>query len=290
MKLLKKIIKFIAHPRDNYPNIYIFGYHVLKAFHKIILKFGFTKDSGRLKKDMFNWTLYNLHYKGELKEAKKNYTLTLMSGDYQFRNLQLAKHNENIKPLHPSHRFLYETILQLNPQSVFEMGCGTGVHLHNLQTLLPKARICGIDLSHQQLNGLKKTYPGMADSAKQADATTHWTKLPFEICDLTFTQAVIMHIHTGDAHLVALENLFKMAKKYVILYESMKNHHFLDDIKKLHLEKKIAWKNVFFYYRINKETGLPAGLICSPSYLNYPELTDYNILIPTNNLNQKNNK
>ena len=272
MKLLKKIIKFISHPKDNYPNIYILGYHILKAFHKTILKFGLIKDDGSLKKDMFNWTLYNLHYKGELKEAKKKYALILKSGDYQFHNLQLIKYNENIKPLHSSHRLLYETIMQLNPQSVFEMGCGTGMHLHNLQTLLPKARICGVDLSHQQLNDLKKTYPRIADSAKQADATASWTKLPFEVCDVAFTQAVIMHIHTENAHLVALENLFKMSKKYVILYESMKNHNFLDDIKKLHSEKKIAWDNVFFYYRINEETGLPTGLICSSVSLNYPEL------------------
>ena len=150
MKLLKKIIKFISHPKDNYPNIYILGYHILKAFHKTILKFGLIKDDGSLKKDMFNWTLYNLHYKGELKEAKKKYALILKSGDYQFHNLQLIKYNENIKPLHSSHRLLYKTIMQLNPQSVFEMGCGTGMHLHNLQTLLPKARICGVDLSQDR--------------------------------------------------------------------------------------------------------------------------------------------
>ena len=277
MKLLKKIIKFAKHPKDNYPNIYIFGYHILKAFHKTILKFGLIKNDGTLKKDMFNWTLYNLHYKGELKEARKNYTLTLKHGDYQFHDSQLIKNNENIKPLHSSHRLLYETILQLNPQSVFEMGCGTGMHLHNIQTLLPQARICGVDLSDQQLNGLKKDYPLMTNNAKQADATTPWTKPPFEICDIAFTQAVIMHIHTGDAHLIALENLFKMAKKYVILYESMKNHPFLDDIKKLHSEKRISWNNIFFYYRHNEETCRPAGLICSSTPLNYPELTDYNV-------------
>lgn len=277
MKLLKKIIKFIAHPQDNYPNIYIFGYHVLKAFHKTILKFGLIKNDGTLKKDMFNWTLYNLHYKGELKEARKNYTLTLKHGDYQFHDSQLIKNNGNIKPLHPSHRLLYETILQLNPQSVFEMGCGTGMHLHNIQTLLPQAIICGVDLSSQQLKSLKKTYPRMANNAKQADATASWAKLPFEICDVAFTQAVIMHIHTGDAHLTALENLFKMAKKYVILYESMRNHPFLDDIKKLHSEKRIAWDSIFFYYRINEENGLPSGLICSSVPLNYPELKDYNV-------------
>ena len=281
MKLLKKIIKFAKHPKDNYPNIYIFGYHVLKAFHKTILKFGFIKDDGKLKKDMFNWTLYNLHYKGELMEVKKKYTVFLKSNDYQFRNSKLLKNNLDIKPLHTNHRLLYETILQLNPQSVFEMGCGTGMHLHNIQTLLPQARICGVDLSNQQLNGLKKTYPHMANSAKQADATTNWTRLPFEACDVAFTQAVIMHIHTGDAHLMALENLFKMSKKYVILYESMKNHPFLNDIKKLHLEKRISWDNIFFYYRHNEETNLPAGLICSSVPLNYPELKDYNVFSPS---------
>jgi len=221
---------------------------------------------------MFNWTLYNLHYKGELKEAKKKYTLALKSGDYQFRNLQLAKHNENIKPLHPSHRLLYETILQLNPESVFEMGCGTGMHLHNLQTLLPKARICGIDLSHQQLNGLKKTYPEVADKAKQADATVGWTGLPFKTCDVAFTQAVIMHIHTGDAHLAALENLFKMAGKYVVLYESPKNHPFKTDIQKLFDEGKIKWDNLYFYYRADEKNN-PSGIICSSLPLNYPKLS-----------------
>ena len=281
MNLLKKIIKFTKHPKDNYPNIYIFGYHILKAFHKTILKFGLIKNDGTLKKDMFNWTLYNLHYKGELKEAKKNYTLTLKTGDYEFNNSKLIKTNKNIKPLHPSHRLLYETIIQLNPQSVFEMGCGTGMHLHNLQTLLPEARICGVDLSYQQLNGLIKAYPEMANNAKQADATARWSKLPFEICDGAFTQAVIMHIHTGDAHLIALENLFKMAKKYVILYESMKNHHFLNDIKKLHSAKRISWDNIFFYYRDNEETNLPSGLICSFVPLNYLELKDYNVFSPS---------
>ncbi|MEK6726692.1 MAG: hypothetical protein AAB868_02410, partial [Patescibacteria group bacterium] len=137
------------------------------------------------------------------------------------------------------------------------------------------------DLSYRQLNGLKKTYPQMANSAKQADATTHWTRLPFEVCDVAFTQAVIMHIHTGDAHLIALENLFKMAKKYVILYESMKNHPFLDDIKKLHSAKKIAWDNIFFYYRINEENGLPTSMICSSIKLPYLELTDYNVFSPS---------
>ena len=278
--MLKKIIKFIAHPRDNYPNIQIFGYHFLKFIQKSLIRIGFIRPQ-KNNRDMFNWSLYHLHYQGELKGNAKNYLPFLSVGDYEFAHNKLIKKNISAKPLHPSFQFLYETILQLNPQSVFEMGCGTGVHLHNLQILLPQARICGVDLSRQQLNGLKKTYPEMANSAKQADATVGWTNLPFEACDVAFTQAVIMHIHTGDAHLVALENLFKMSKKYVILYESMKNHHFVDDIKKLHSEKRISWDNIFFYYRHNEETNTPMGLICSSVQLNYPELTDYAVFSPS---------
>ena len=274
--MLKKIIKFIAHREENYPNIQIFGYHFLKFIQKSFIKAKLISPQ-KNNRDMFNWSLYHLHYQGELKKNIEKYLPFLSVDDYEFTNNKLIKNNISIKPLHPSFQFLYETIMQLNPQSVFEMGCGTGVHLHNLQTLLPQARICGVDLSTQQLNGLKKTYPQIADKAKQADATTPWTKLPFEVCDVAFTQAVIMHIHTGDAHLMALENLFKMARKYVILYESMKNHPFLDDIKKLHSTKKISWDNIFFYYRINEENGLPTSMICSNTSLPYLELTDYNI-------------
>ena len=206
---------------------------------------------------MFNWSLYHLHYQGELKKNIEKYLPFLSVDDYEFTNNKLIKNNISIKPLHPSFQFLYETIMQLNPQSVFEMGCGTGVHLHNLQTLLPQARICRVDLSTQQLNGTKKTYPQIADKAKQADATTPWTKLPFEVCDVAFTQAVIMHIHTGDAHLIALENLFKMARKYVILYESMKNHPFLDDIKKLHSTKKSLGITFSFIIALTRKMVFP---------------------------------
>ena len=97
----------------------------------------------------------------------------------------------------------------------------------------------------------------MVSSAKQADATIHWTRLPFEVCDAAFTQAVIMHIHTGESHLVAMENLFKMAKKYVILYESMKNHHFLNDIKNSIQKKRISWDNIFFTIVLTRKMVFP---------------------------------
>lgn len=274
--MLKKIKKVVTNREEYYPNIEIFSYHVLKFFHKNFIKIGLAR-SDKNNRDMFNWTLYHIHYKGELKRNRKTEVPFLSKGDYEFVNNKLVKKNDAIKPLHTSSRLLYETILQLSPQSVFEMGCGSGVHMHNVQTLLPNQRICGIDLSNEQLAELKKIYPKLSPHAKQADATETWVNLPFKKCDVAFTQAVIMHIHTGDAHLTALENLFKMSDKYVVLYESAKNHPFLDDIKKLHAEKRIVWDTIFFHYRINEENGFPTSIICSKTKLPYPELTDYGI-------------
>lgn len=276
MKILKKIYQFIASPKTNYPNIYIFSYHVLKAFHKLAIKAGLTKQK-YLGKDMFNWSLYDLHYKGELIEDKKRYTMDLSATDYKMVDNKLTKINPEIKSLHTNHRLLYETILQLNPSSVFEMGCGTGMHLNNLQTLAPKITLSGSDLLPQQIIRLRKNYPFLNATIKVADATLPLPENFLPLADLAFTQAVIMHIHTDDLHLKALENLFRMSKKYVLLYESTKNHPFMDDIKKLHAAKKIAWDNLYFYYRINEENNRPASIICSNEKLNYPVLADYNI-------------
>lgn len=280
MKLLKKIKKFITHPKEYYPNRYIFGYHVLKTLHKILLKLKLAKDDGTLKKDMFNWTLYNLHYKGELIEEEKIHTISIKSPkDFGFINSRLTKTNTDIKPLHPNHHILYETILQLRAESVFEMGCGTGMHLHNLHILLPNARICGIDLSSEQLEGLKKTYPKIANCTKRADATKPWKEPPFQKCDAAFTQAVIMHIHTGEAHLTALENLFSMSEKYVILVERARNHNYKEDIERLFSGGRIKWEKLFFYYRADEESKKPIAIICSNEKLDYPELTDYNLFL-----------
>jgi len=276
MKFLKKINKFLSSPKTYYPNIYIFSYHALKAIHKFLIKLGIIKQKYS-DKDMFNWSLYDLHYKGELIEEKKRYTINLSVGDYQIIDNKLTKINSQIKPLHPNHRFLYETIMQLNPASVFEMGCGAGMHLNNLQILAPQINFSGIDLLPKQITRLRRNYPFLNAIIKVADATT--APLPENFlppADLAFTQAVIMHIHTGDLHLNALENLFKMSKKYVLLHESPKNHLFMDDIIYLCTQKRICWDNLFFYYRINEENK-PSSIICSNEKLNYPILEDYNI-------------
>jgi len=274
MTALTKFINFISDPKNNYPNIYIFLYHILKAVQKLLTKIGIYKNKYN-NKDMFNWSLYSLHYKGELIEAKKTTSIEIKPGDYVLENDRLIKKNWAIKPLHLSHRFLYETIMLLRPKSIFEMGCGAGMHLNNLQALLPNVALTGIDLLESQIIILRRTFPLLNATIKVTDATVPFTDNFMQPVDLAFTQAVLMHIHTENGHLNALINLFNIATKYIILMESERTHHYVDDIKKLQAEKKINWENIYFYNRLDPETKQPMSIICSKEQLPYPE---YNLL------------
>jgi len=60
--------------------------------------------------------------------------------------------------------------------------------------------------------------------------------------------------------------------------ENWESHNFLDGIKYLHESKMINWNNLLFYYRISEELKNPHLMIVSSVPLEYPELTDYNIL------------
>lgn len=274
--MLQKIKTFVTNKEEYYPNIEIFCYHILKAIRKTLIKMG-LKRHNKHNKDMFDWSLYHLHYKGELKQNAKKYSLTLQPEDYIMEQKKLVLKNQSIKPLHHSPKFLYETIIQLNPKSIFEIGCGTGVNLQCMKTLLPKSLICGIDLLPKQIKTLKHNFPELINMVKQTDATIPFTVRPFEKCELAFTQAVIMHIHTDNLYLTALENLFAMSSKYVILMEGIRSRNYKEDIQKLFDNGKIKWSNIFFYYRINEEIGRPNGIICSTVPLPYPELKDYSI-------------
>jgi SAM-dependent methyltransferase len=272
---IKKIIKFIKNP-DNYRNTLYIRYHFLKAWQKMLIKLGVKKDIEFHKKDTFNWSLYNLHYRGELKQSLKEFTQTLNEGDYIFSDKKLKQINDKIKPLHMNHLQMYETILQLNPLSIFELGCGNGMHLHNLQVLIPTTKLFAVDLLKEQLDFLHNTYPELNADLKQMDATIPFSEDMPKV-DLAFTQAVLMHIHTDNKHLVALANLFKISKKYVILFESTRTHNYLADMKKLHANGLIKWDKIYYYYSLNPVTGQPGSFICSYEPLDYPVLTDINI-------------
>lgn len=228
--------------------------------------------------DDFDWKIYNSHYRGELKEIVKSHTLVIRNGDFIFQDNRLLKKNDTLLDLHPNHNLLYETILQLKPNSIFELGCGGGDHLHNLSILSKNAKLYGFDLSNEQLAYLKERHPDLTAELKQYDCTLPFPHNQFKV-DIAYTQAVIMHIQTGNAHMVALSNLFNTASKQVVLMEHWGRHNFLADIEKLFSMKIIPWDEIFFYYREIEESKTPHLMIVSSVPLNqYKILSDYKIL------------
>jgi len=226
--------------------------------------------------DEFDWQYYSNHYQYELSQVQKDHTLILKKDDYIFSNGELLL-NKDILPLHPNYRLIYETILQLSPQSVFELGCGGGDHLHNLSILNPNIKLHGVDISEKQIKLLHRRHKDLKADIRIFDITKpHPKNSP--IVDVVFTQAVLMHLQTKNNHLKAIENLFNHSKNQVILMENWERHNFMQDIQKMHEKQLIKWKDIFFYYRVSKEFNKPHLMIISNNPLKYPILNNYEVL------------
>lgn len=252
----------------------IINYKTMK--YRIINKVG--KLLGKKQLDDFDWKLYNIHYEGELDSISKNHTIMLKQGDYIFTDQNLIKQNGQILPLHPNHRLMYETILQLRPSSAMEFGCGGGDHLHNLSLLIPGIKLYGLDISENQIKFLKKRHPSLQAAISRFDITLPLPVNTQEV-DIAYTQAVIMHIQTGNAHKVALRNLFHAATRQVVLMENWKRHNFMEDINELFNKNIIPWKQIFYYYRDSEELKKPHIMLVSAVPLpQYKILEDYRVL------------
>jgi SAM-dependent methyltransferase len=246
----------------------------LKMKYFILSKF---KERARTHRDDdFDWDIYTLRYKDDHNITQKDFTLVLNPEDYIFKNDEL-KINKLILPLHPNCSLLYETILQLSPFSVIEIGCGGGDHLHNLNTLKSNITLFGIDISKEQINYLYQRHPDLHANISNTDITLP-LRLDIERVDIAYTQAVLMHINTGNNYLHALANMFRYARKQVVLMENWYCHNFLHDIQFLFENKMIEWNNIYFHYRESPELQIPHIMVVSSVPLEYPELEDYSIL------------
>jgi hypothetical protein len=214
--------------------------------------------SGAQGEDDFDWNRYHLEYLKQVEGQEESLTLRLTSGDWSLQEGEISLRAE--KPLHPNHKLLYETILELGPQSVLEAGCGGGDHLHNLALLLPHANIRGVDRSLGQLETLRRRNPEVAGWASVMDLTLPAPRSLTE-SELTFTQAVVMHIQTGSSHKVALWNLFHLSTQYVLLMENWARHDFVGDLQEMQEREILPWSEMHLYVR--RLSGRPHLLVAS---------------------------
>ena len=234
--------------------------------------------TGRKTQDDYAWEYYSELYEDGLEDVARKHTLALRPGDYSFRKGCLVPEG-GILPLHQNYQIIYETILQLNPDSVLEVGCGCGDHLHNLQILAPHIRLAGCDISQGQIDFLQRKHPDLIARTAVHDIRVSPPPLGIDSVHVIFTQAVIMHIRKHQGR--ALANLFRMATRQVILMENWLRHDFLGEIRTLSRAGEIPWEKIFFYYR---EAGIPPKphlMIVSATELAYPELSDYRTLADT---------
>jgi hypothetical protein len=105
------------------------------------------------------------------------------------------------------------------------------------------------------------------------------------VCDLAFTQAVIMHTQTRKNHLLSLENLFACARKQVLLVENWTRHAFMEDIQGLYKGGRIPWSDLHFHYRVSETDPTKRMMVLSTTFLSdYPTLTDYETLLRSETL------
>lgn len=162
-------------------------------------------------KDDFEWSEYNKQYSKQISEVEKENTLILPEGKYSIVKGKIVLEDPSLLPLHPNHKLLYETIYDLKPGSLLEVGCGCGDHLANIQKILPNTEISGCDLLEDQMRFLLYRHPELKT---KANLFIHdITISPPDIkVDLVYTQAVIMHIQRNNHHLDALRNIFHVSK------------------------------------------------------------------------------
>jgi SAM-dependent methyltransferase len=195
---------------------------------------------GKRFTDGVNWSAYNGHYLEELKITSKTNTLIIKKNGASVIDGKLQLVDSNTKPLILSHQLLYETILDLNPGEVLEVGCGAGDHLANLKSLMTEIKCTGVDLSQRQLDSLEARHPDNDFELSTCDITSPNCVLPK--AELVFTHAVLMHISEKNHRFaIAIENIFNSAVKHIVLVENWTQHDFMSEAIRF-AEKHPAWR------------------------------------------------
>ena len=237
----------------------------------------YVSNTQRNLKDDFDWSKYHSYYQEELKSISKVHTLVIDEESWTFVDGVLSSSEPSALPLHPNHKLLYETILELSPLSALEAGCGGGDHLYNLKTLRRDLVLHGVDRSDMQLRTLFARHPNLDASTSVADLTVKDLVLPK--VDLVYSQAVLMHIsEVQDRFQIALRNLLNAAEEYLVLMENWSQHDFKYHLEAI-TEETPGWKNAKLYFKKSTQDEAIRIMIVSKKNLPYDLVNDYELLL-----------
>jgi len=213
--------------------------------------------------DDYNWETYYIRYGKQATKFSKLHTQILTNDNFEFVNGKISL-KRGYLPLHDNHRLLYETICELDPETVMEFGCGWGDHIHNISKLKNTIRVCGVDIGIEQLKILCRRHPHLSECVKQLDITNEYLPIDNQY-DIVYTQAVLMHLQTNNNHISALKNMFKLAKRQVLLIENFNCHDFYSDVKNF-VRKDSNWNTSNIYFKALEKAKM---MIISKEKLKY---------------------
>jgi len=176
--------------------------------------------------DDFYWPRYNKDfYRREI--SRVGYLDRLSETSWSIENARIIVSSK--RDLHPNHRLIYETALNLRPRAITEIGCGGGDHLANLKLLLPEVYLVGFDVSADQLEFARER--NFADDGvvlHRRDMTEPDGAHGFErSADLVYTNSVLMHIHGGKRPERFVQNMAVISRRYILLEENWWRHNYL---------------------------------------------------------------
>ena len=118
------------------------------------------------------------------------------------------------KDIHINQKIILEKIIEVLPQSVFEVGFGYGNNLIGIHRLLPEVELNGCDISWKQHYMALQRY-GECKKFQLIVGDFLELDIPDNSFDFVFSQAVLMHMSTERA-MLALEKMVRISKKYVM--------------------------------------------------------------------------
>lgn len=141
-----------------------------------------------------------------------------MKGLWNYKALTFD-HEAWQKKLFSQHKWLLDTIIKLNPQSILEVGCGFGRNLNFLiDNGIDPHKLSGVDFS---LVMLLKAQMSLHTNVQLIKASA--LKLPFadNAYELVFTHGLLMHIKPNQIT-KALQELVRVSHKHLLLVEEIR--------------------------------------------------------------------
>ena len=173
-----------------------------------------------MRHDEYDWNKYPGVYAAQVNRVQGIHTLVLEHNDVDVSGGRIHM-KKGVLPLHPNHVLLYETLLELSPINVHEVGCGWGNSLANINVLTAGGiYVYGSEISQKQIDGAETRHPWL----KKYITLNDITKSPVTACDIVFTAAVLMHL--SDSNLEkAIKNIAASAKQHILLVENPRRHY-----------------------------------------------------------------